>query len=68
MAVEIEKQGQTRQTARVCNALILLMPAYVSFHKHNEGANSCELCAAAFTWYIQFPNTSFCLIHPMLFA
>ena len=64
MAVEIEKQGQTGQTARVCNALILLMPAFVSFHKHNEAANSCEL----FTWYIQFPDTSFCLIHPVLFA
>lgn len=66
MAVQIETQGQTRQTARVCDSLTPLMPASVRFHKHSEVANSCEPRAAASTWYIHFPSASFCLTHPVI--
>ena len=58
MVVKIEKRGQTGQTATRSSGLC----------EHDELQNSCELCAAAFTWYFQFPNTPFCLIRPIPLA
>lgn len=65
MVVKIEKQGQTGKTATRSSCLCLRVALLC---EHNEWQNSCELCAAAFIWYFQFPNTPFCLIRPIPLA
>lgn len=49
------RSSQTGQIARVYTpAPIYAWCCTASLHKQNRVANDCELCAAAFTWWISF--------------